>query len=249
VYPVPALVWFLVLAYAVAIVVLPGVAVAKGGAPRAGLWVCLVLGAAMVASAAVAAAGGYRQESPRSFVWVGLPMVGLLVLLLAGTRLAPVRRALAHPATPARLALPQAFRLAGVVFVMLVATHDLPPDFGLPAGLGDIAVAAAGAVLAWRAYRGARDPAGLFWFNVFGLADIVVAVFFGVTSAPGLLHALHVTPTTAAMTLLPLALVPSVGVPVMVSMHVVSLHQLARHRRHKVFQSALSRAEPRARTG
>lgn len=226
-YPVPAYVWILVLGYAAAIVVLPALALARGGAPRTGLALGAGLGAAMLASGLLAGRGVYRQDA-HSFVWVGIPMAGLLTVLLLGSRAVPVRRALAHPAMPVWLAPPQAFRLAGIVFVTLAISGDLAAGFGFAAGLGDIAVGAGAAAVAWRARRGTVRRGAVFWYNVFGLFDIAVAVFLGVTSAPGLLNLLRVTPTTAPMTLLPLALIPSVGVPVMVAMHIASLRGLSR---------------------
>jgi hypothetical protein len=222
VYHLPALIWVLLLGYAVGMAVLPGVALARGGAARAGTVLSGLIATGMLASTWIAARGGYRQTSGHSFEWVGVPLVTLLALLLLGSRLRAVRRSLAHPAMPVWLAQPQAFRLAGIIFVVLVFRGDLPVAFGLPAGLGDMAVAVTALIVTRRPAR-----RRLVWFNVFGLLDLVVAVTLGSICLPGLVHLLHVHPSTAAMTLVPLALVPSVGVPVMAALHLVSLRNLA----------------------
>jgi hypothetical protein len=61
-------------------------------------------------------------------------------------------------------------------------------------------------------------------FNVLGLLDLVVAVSLAVLlGLPGLVA---VTPSTDALRLLPLALVPTVPVPLAVALHIVSLHRL-----------------------
>jgi hypothetical protein len=223
---VPVLVWILVLSYAVAIVTLPALAVARGGAPRQGLVIGLSLGVVMIVSATLASQDVYRHTSDQDFVWVGIPMFSLFALLLAGSCAPSVRRALAHPSIPVWLAVPQAFRLAGIVFVWLIFTDDLAGTFGWPAGIGDIIVGIWALMLIAQARKGAVDRASAIRFNLFGLLDLVVAVFFGGTSNQGFLQLFDVTPSTEAMTVLPLALIPTVGVPIMAVMHIVALRQL-----------------------
>ena len=223
VYDVPGYVWIVIVVYAVAMATLPGVALASGGARQAGLSTAALLGSAMVVSGLAAWSGVYRQHDEGSMVWIGVPLAGLLVALVLAARLPAVQKGLRYPQSLPWLALPQTFRIGGVVFVLLWLRGDLPAVFGVLAGFGDIAVSVLGMLLVWRARHGAVDRSGFFWFNVFGLADLVVAATVGVTSLPGVLHLLQVAPTTEAMTLLPLALVPSVGVPVMATLHLVSL--------------------------
>jgi hypothetical protein len=52
----------------------------------------------------------------------------------------PARRALANPTLQPLLIAMQAYRVASVGFLVLVALGQLPAAFGLPAGLGDLLV-------------------------------------------------------------------------------------------------------------
>jgi hypothetical protein len=59
-------------------------------------------------------------------------------------------------------------------------------------------------------------------FHVLGLVDLVVALSVGFL----LFGLVEVTPSTEPLTLLPLALIPTVAVPLAVALHLVSLRQL-----------------------
>jgi len=75
-----------------------------------------------------------------------------------------------------------------------------------------------------RAHRASR--ARLVWFNVLGLVDLVTAVSLGFLAGLGPARLLAVTPSTAAATLLPLVLIPLAGVPLVATLHIVSLRHL-----------------------
>ena len=66
------------------------------------------------------------------------------------------------------------------------------------------------------------------WFNAFGLTDLVVALALGAVTAYELVH---VTPSGAPISELPLALVPTVGVPLLLAVHITSVSALLRARR------------------
>ena len=61
------------------------------------------------------------------------------------------------------------------------------------------------------------------WFNALGIVDLVVAVGLGLLIGLGVLN---VSPSTQALRL-PLALVPTVAVPLAIALHMVSLGRLA----------------------
>ena len=63
-------------------------------------------------------------------------------------------------------------------------------------------------------------------FNLFGMADLVVAVGLGVMTSPGPAQVFHTTPTSELATRFPLALVPTFLVPLAFVLHVISLWQL-----------------------
>lgn len=107
----------------------------------------------------------------------------------------------------------------------MAALGELPAVFAVPAGLGDITVGVAAPFVAWRlSCRG--DRRGAVWFNVLGIVDLLVAVGIGFLAAPGPANLLSVTPSTAAIAMLPLVLIPTTAVPLAVALHVVSLRRL-----------------------
>jgi hypothetical protein len=64
------------------------------------------------------------------------------------------------------------------------------------------------------------------WFNILGLVDLVVALAIGFTAAPGLAQVLVVSPSTEAIALLPLVLIPTTIVPLAAALHLLSLRKL-----------------------
>jgi hypothetical protein len=60
-------------------------------------------------------------------------------------------------------------------------------------------------------------------FNVFGILDLVVAGILGFL----LFRLVEVTPSTAPLFVLPLALIPTVAVPLAITLHIVSLRRLS----------------------
>jgi hypothetical protein len=136
-----------------------------------------------------------------------------------------VARALAAPGMTSRLLRPHALRVVeGVAFLIYLALGHLPALFALPAGLGDIATSLATPLAVRRLAQGTGRRSAL-WFNAFGLTDLVTAMTLGALTAFGLVH---VTPTSAAILQLPLALIPTVGVPLLFALHIRSVMTLAR---------------------
>ncbi|MEN3358476.1 MAG: hypothetical protein V7637_2458 [Mycobacteriales bacterium] len=174
---------------------------------------------------ALADAGVYQQRGNAANPWIAVAFLAALVAVLLATRIPTVARILADPGTPARLALPQTFRIVGGVFLVVLGLGALPAVFAVPAGLGDVAVGVAAPFVARRLSHGTgrRDAV---WFNMLGIVDLVVAVSVGFLAGLGPTSLLHVTPTTAALTTLPLALIPTTAVPLAVALHVTSLRRL-----------------------
>jgi hypothetical protein len=132
----------------------------------------------------------------------------------------------------ARLTWPHTFRILGIVFVITMALGKLPALFALLAGLGDIAIGIAAPVVARRLAAG--DRRGAVWVNVMGLLDLVVAVSIGFLAGLAPTRILDVSPSTAAVALLPLALIPTTAVPMAACLHIVSLIRLRATRRVSV---------------
>lgn len=200
----------------------------RGAASMAAL--CLVAWCGWIAgSARVADLGAYLPHSG-GFPWFALAFAGALIAAIAATRIPAVARALTAPGTNARLVWPHTLRVAGGSFLLVAALGHLPWVFALPAGLGDIAIGIEAPLLARRLARGGGRR-GAVWFNVLGLADFVVAVTIAFLAGIGPHQYLAVTPSTRALAMLPLALIPTTAVPLVSALHLVSLRRLATTRR------------------
>jgi hypothetical protein len=204
-------------------------AIAVGLGRRTATVVATAAGAAwagwLVASGLLAGVGAFRQDSTVVRPWIGIAFVAAVAVGLLATRIPVMSRILADPGTPARLALPQTLRVVGVAFLIVLALGKLPAVFAIPAGLGDIAVGVAAPLVARRLTRGTHRT-GAVWFNVLGIVDLVVAVSIGYLAGLGPNRLLHVTPSTEAVALLPLALIPTTAVPLAIALHLVSLRRL-----------------------
>jgi len=229
-YDLASYVWALVLAGVIGIpaatcAVLYRSAVAAGVGRRAATAVtattAAVLGVWLVLSGLLARAGVYRQDPGEVVPWFPVVVAGTLIVLLLAARIPLVSRILAEPATPARLVLPHTLRVVGVLFLIVMAQGHLPAAFALPAGLGDIAIGATAPFVARRLAR-STDHTGAVRFHVLGILDLIVAGSIGFL----LIGLIEVTPSTAPLLLLPLALIPTVPVPLALALHIVSLRRL-----------------------
>jgi hypothetical protein len=116
-------------------------------------------------------------------------------------------------------------RFVGFYFLYLYERGELPYAFAVPGGWGDIAVAVGATVLLLIPPRsGAFRPAGVVW-NVLGLLDIL----FVVATAARLAFADR--DSMAAVTHLPLSLLPTFLVPLIIASHVIMLVRLLGARR------------------
>jgi hypothetical protein len=122
--------------------------------------------------------------------------------------------------SPRVLTYVQAWRVIGVVFVILEARGVLPAIFALPAGYGDMAIGATASYVAWKLANPGHRSTFILW-QVLGIADLVTAVSLGTTAS---LLSPHSIPM-AAMTVLPLSLVPTFLVPLFMILHMICIAQ------------------------
>lgn len=123
------------------------------------------------------------------------------------------------------LTFAQSWRLAGLLFVVLQAYGVLPAIFALPAGYGDMAVGATASLAAVRLSYPKHRNSFIAW-QLLGIADLVLAVSLGATAR-------LLSPnggSMAAMTVLPLSLVPTFIVPLLLIFHLVCIAQAKRWR-------------------
>jgi hypothetical protein len=228
----PGYLWAITLAGVIGILVSTGV-VLYGGAVRAGLdrrrsgamtaVAAVLFGGWLIASSLIAAAGGYQTRIGHGIPWMPVVVVGFFVLLLVLARIPSVHRALRSDGTGSRLLIPHSFRVAeGVVFLASMALGYLPALFAIPAGLGDIAIGIAAPFVAQRLNSGTGDRAARR-FTLLGMADLIVALALG-----GLVGfmLLPFIPAAPAISSLPIVLIPTVGVPLLLALHVTSLSVL-----------------------
>lgn len=227
-------------------------AVLYSGARRAGMagrraalltgGAAAIFGGWFAASALIAGHGWYDTRPGHQVPWLPIAVAGFMGTLLALSRVPAVARALAAPGTLSRLLLPHSFRVEGVAFLLYLALGRLPALFALPAGLGDIATGLAAPLAARRlAHSSGRRAA--WWVNLFGLTDLTVALTLG-----GLIEyqLLHTHPSGAPIGELPLALIPTVGVPLLFALHVTSILTMARDRRQPLAATGAGTADAAA---
>lgn len=176
-----------------------------------------------VVAGTVAARGVLLQPDAQTTPPVGINLLVVLAGLAAALSLSrSLRRLLGNQK---RLIWLNLWRLEGIVFLLLMADRQMPALWALPSGIGDVIV---GATAPWIAMRfdspGGRRRAVIF--NLFGLADLVVAIGLGIATNPGPAQLFHTTPTGELVTRFPLALVPTFLVPLAFMVHVASLWQL-----------------------
>ncbi len=126
-----------------------------------------------------------------------------------------------------------AWRTIGFGFILLHLNGLLPGLFAWPAGVGDFTIAI---IAPWMVYRLMRDPNFVksnryVWWNRLGILDFVIAVATGAATS-GAFPALVADGTTsAAMSTLPLAMIPGFFVPLFILLHLTALLQAAAARR------------------
>lgn len=225
-YDPPGYLWAITIAGPTAVVALTCIVLYRGavradlGRRRAALLAAVaavVLGGWIVASAVIAGHGWYRM-----LPWLPVAVIGYLGVLLALRRIPVVALALSAAGTASRLELPHTPRVAGVVFLFYLALGHLPAVFALPAGLGDIAVGVAAPLAARGLAHGTGHRAAL-WFNAFGMTDLTVALTLGALTG---FQLLNVTPSSAPIGELPLALIPTATVPLLLALHITAVSTL-----------------------
>ncbi len=190
-------------------------------------WIALASGGVLAAWAilatALARARSFETPDGGTFPPLGRGLVLTLLALAACVAASPSLRGLLS--RQSSLILLHLWRFLGFVFLILMAQGQLPALFALPAGIGDILVAATAPWIA----RGLGTPRGrrraILW-NLLGMADLIVAVGLGVTTNPGAAHLFNTTPSSVILTRFPIVLVPAFLVPLALTLHGVSLWQL-----------------------
>jgi hypothetical protein len=172
--------------------------------------------------------GAFRTDAsplPVLPLAIFLPVVIGAPLLLSSKRIGQILDAM--PAS--WLVALQLYRIFGSWALVAWLHGSLPGVFALPAGIGDtltglFAVPAAIAVATGTA-QGRR--AAVIW-DIFGLADFVVAITLGMITTPGPLQLIVPSVSSIGAGAYPGVLTPAFVVPSSILLHLLSLRQLRR---------------------
>ena len=183
-----------------------------------GLWIGL--------AAAAGAAGWLTNPGP-------FPIMGIFV---AAPLLAAAIAAAWPAARQAMLSLPLPLmvglnigRVAGVLFLLLAAEGRLSGPFPYSAGWGDIIAGALALPILWLMQDNGRQTTAIHLWNAFGMADLVLAIGLGVTSAANSpLGIFRDGAGSEAMQHLPWSFVPTVLVPIYMILHAIIWARLRR---------------------
>lgn len=116
-------------------------------------------------------------------------------------------------------------RFVGIYFLILYQRGELPRDFAVNGGIGDIVVAASALVVALAPLTDAIRQRALVIWNVVGLVDILLVA--ATAARLNLENPLQMR----ALTHLPLSLLPTFLVPLIIATHVIMFVRLARAQR------------------
>ena len=157
-----------------------------------------------------------------------LPVMVGAPLLLSSKRVGQVL-----DATPASwLIALQLYRVFGSWALAAWLRGVLPGVFALPAGTGDLLTGLFAVPTAIALATGtARSRRAAVVWNVFGLADFVVAITLGMTTSPGPLQLIVPSVPSIGAGAYPGVLTPAFVVPSSILLHALSLRQLRRRGR------------------
>ena len=153
----------------------------------------------------------------------GLAVLTPIVLFLAWFISSAKFRQFTLSLSPRVLTLIQSWRIVGFAFLALAAFRVLPGLLALPAGWGDIAIGATAPFVALSLAAPGHRKSFILW-QILGVTDLVTAVALG--GLAGVLDPHGIAPT--AMTMLPMSLIPTFGVPLFLMFHFICIVQAIR---------------------
>jgi hypothetical protein len=116
-------------------------------------------------------------------------------------------------------------RFVGLNFLLLYRKGELPYAFAVPGGIGDIAVACLALIVALYPFAEPTRLRAIYIWNVIGLIDILLVVYSAARIG------LSGSRELAALTYLPLSLLPTFLVPLIIASHLAIFARLSESRR------------------
>jgi hypothetical protein len=181
----------------------------------------------LVAAQYLGSANTYFSASESAVPIVAFGLLIPLAITVLGLRLSRGIASLVAAIPLPWLVAAQVYRVAGGIFLVLWADGRLPWQFGLPAGIGDVLTGCfAVVVAALLAQRSARALRAAYNWNLFGIADLVLAVMMGAMTSPGRAHLLALDAPNLLITSYPLVMIPTFAVPLALILHGIALWRL-----------------------
>lgn len=124
----------------------------------------------------------------------------------------------------------QFFRILGGSFLVLFYQKLLPPQFALPAGIGDVFIGLSALFVAWALHnKKTWSPTITRWWCYLGILDLIIAVTMGAVTSPSNLQnlmSLPLKPTNFLIGEYPLVMIPIFRVPFAITLHLLVLRTL-----------------------
>jgi hypothetical protein len=121
----------------------------------------------------------------------------------------------------------QLYRAVGLIFLVLYAGGHLPGIFAWTAGACDVLVGLLPPVVGIAYARRSRHAADwLRAWNLFGIADLIVAVATGFLTSPSRFQMFAFGAPNELISAFPLAMIPIFLVPLSIVLHLASLEKL-----------------------
>jgi len=197
---------------------------------RRATWLAIMVPFTLWAAVSWTAAinGGFRTSAsalPLLPLAILLPVIVGAPLLLLSKRVGQLLDAM--PTT--WLVALQLYRVFGAQWLAYWLSGLLPGLWALPAGTGDVLTGlfAVSAAIALAAGTAEGRKAAILW-NIFGLADLAVAIVLGMIISPGPFQLIVVSGPSIGLDGYPNVLTPAFVVPGSILLHALSLRQLMR---------------------
>jgi hypothetical protein len=194
---------------------------------RRAFWVGSALFMAWFFAALLLSWSGFYQGSPSRFPTVPF---GLLIPIIIGVvlfRLTPLFRRAVEAIPQSWIVGIQAYRVEGVIFLILYAGGWLPGAFAWPAGVGDLIVGLLAPIVGIAYRRESRMSAHwLRAWNLLGIADLAVAVTTGFLTSSSPVQLLALDRPNELIGAFPLVMIPVFLVPLSLLLHLASLREL-----------------------
>lgn len=182
-----------------------------------------LIGAWFVVSLAASGLHLYQNSPNQPPLPLGIAALTPIIVFLVWFTVSASFREFTMSLNVRALTVIQTLRIVGYVFLVLASYGILPKVFALSAGWGDIAIGATAALAAFNLATPTRRRSFIVW-QILGIADLVNAVLLGTLANVMDPHGIP----TSAMTVLPLSLIPTFGVPLFLILHVICIAQALR---------------------